>query len=285
MLELLSNIKQFWGGVMERIDEVFEFYNNGAEIGRLERGLGIVEFDRSKEIIARYLKDELVIYDIGGGIGKYSEWLASLGHKVSLIELAPVAVEYAKEHMTVPYEAVTGDARKIEKPDSSADMVLLMGPLYHLNSREDRMLVLSEARRVLKDGGILITAGISKFSSATWALTVYGSVNDFIDDDIYMDMIRREMKTGEHIRPKEYPYFISNAYFHTIDGLRNEISEAGFTVKESAAVEGCSWITPDIAGKWNDPAKRERLLEIIRITEHEETMMGISPHFIVCASK
>ena len=160
-----------------------------------------------------------------------------------------------------------------------------MGPLYHLMSKEDRLTVLSEAHRVLKDNGILIAAGISKFSSATWALTVYGTANEFISDDIYMDMIMREMETGEHIRPKEYPYFISNAYFHTIDGLRDEIGEAGFKVTESAAVEGCSWITPDIAEKWKDDDKRERLLKIIRTTEHEETMMGISPHFIVCASK
>ena len=95
----------------------------------------------------------------------------------------------------------------------------------------------------------------------------------------------REMETGEHIRPKEYPYFISNAYFHTIDGLRDEIAEAGFKIAESAAVEGCSWITPDIAEKWKDDNKRERLLKIIRTTEHEDTMMGISPHFIVCAAK
>lgn len=270
---------------MERIDEVYEFYNNGAEIGRLERGLGIVEFYRTKEIIERYLDGSMVIYDVGGGIGKYSEWLASLGHKVSLIELAPAAVDYAKEHMTVPYEAMTGDARKIDKPDNSADMVILMGPLYHLQNREDRMLTLSEAKRVLKDCGILIAAGISKFSSATWALSVYGNGVDFIDDEIYMNMIRREMKNGEHIRPKEYPYVISNAYFHTIDGLRDEITEAGFKVKESSAVEGCSWITPDIAEKWKDAGRRDRLLEIIRITEHEETMMGISPHFIVIASK
>ena len=270
---------------MEKIDEVYEFYNNGAEIGRLERGLGVVEFFRTKEIIERYLDGSMVIYDIGGGIGKYSEWLASLGHKVSLIELAPAAVDYAKEHMTVPYEALTGDARKINKPDNSADMVILMGPLYHLQNREDRLLTLSEAKRVLKDGGILIAAGISKFSSATWALSVYGNGVDFIDDEIYMNMIRREMKSGEHIRPKEYPYVISNAYFHTIDGLRDEITESGFIVKESTAVEGCSWITPDIAEKWKDTNRRDRLLEIIRITEHEETMMGISPHFIVIASK
>ena len=164
-------------------------------------------------------------------------------------------------------------------------MVLLMGPLYHLLTREDRMKTLSEANRVLKEGGILVAAGISKFSSATWALSVYGNGNEFIDDDIYMNMLKREMSTGEHIKPKEYPYIISDAYFHTIDGLRNEVTEAGFEVTESVAVEGCSWITPDIASKWEDEGRRSRLLEIIRSTEHEETMMGISPHFLVIASK
>ena len=48
---------------MERIDEVYEFYNGGAEIGRLERGLGVVEFWRSKEIISRYLNGKLKIYE------------------------------------------------------------------------------------------------------------------------------------------------------------------------------------------------------------------------------
>ena len=184
----------------------------------------------------------------------------------------------------MPYEAITGDARKIEKPDNSADMVLLMGPLYHLLEKDERLRVLFEASRVLKPGGILVAAGISKFSSATWALSVYGN-NVFLDDDIYMDMIRREMDTGEHIKHSEYPYIISNAYFHTIGGLRDEVTESGFNVIESAAVEGCSWITPDLNEKWNDEFRRGRILEIIRATEHEETMMGMSPHFLVVASK
>lgn len=70
---------------MENINEVFEFYNNGAEIDRLERGLGIVEFYRSKEIISQYITEKNTIYDIGGGIGKYSDWLAEQGHDVTLV--------------------------------------------------------------------------------------------------------------------------------------------------------------------------------------------------------
>lgn len=118
---------------MENINEVYEFYNNGAEIDRLERGLGIIEFYRSKEIISQYItNNKSTIYDIGGGIGKYSEWLAEQGHDVTLIELAPTAVDYAKKNMKTSYVAEVGDAREINKPDESADVVLLMGPLYHL---------------------------------------------------------------------------------------------------------------------------------------------------------
>ena len=160
---------------MENIKEVYDFYNNGAEIDRLERGLGKVEFYRSKEIISKYITEKSTIYDIGGGIGKYSEWLAELGHDVTLIELAPTAVAYAKKNMKTHYIAEIGDAREINKPDESADVVLLMGSLYHLQNESDREKALKEAYRLLKKGGLLIAAGISKFSSATWALSVYGN--------------------------------------------------------------------------------------------------------------
>ncbi|MBQ9679516.1 MAG: class I SAM-dependent methyltransferase [Ruminococcus sp.] len=121
---------------MENINEVYEFYNNGAEIDRLEHGLGIVEFYRSKEIISQYINEKSTIYDIGGGIGKYSEWLTEQGHDVTLIELAPTAVDYAKKNMKTSYVAEIGDAREINKPDDSADVVLLMGPLYHLQDKD-----------------------------------------------------------------------------------------------------------------------------------------------------
>lgn len=270
---------------MEDIKEVYDFYNNGVEINRLERGLGIIEFYRSKEIISEYLDENLVIYDVGGGIGKYSQWLSEIGNNVTLIELAPNAVEYAKTHAKIPYIAETGDARSINKPDESADVVLLMGPLYHLQNEYDRNIALSEAYRVLKKGGLLFATGISKFSSTTWALSVYGNGCDFIDDDIYFNMLKCELNTGEHHRPKEYPFIIANAYFHTVDKLRNEITNNGFNVINSHAVEGCIWFTPKLDEKWNDENSRDRLLEIIHLTENDDTLMGMSPHIMVVAQK
>ena len=270
---------------MENMDEVYEFYNNGAEIDRLERGLGIVEFYRSKEIISQYINGKSVIYDIGGGIGRYSSWLAEQGHDVTMVEYAPTAVDYAKKNMTTPYKAEVGDARDIHLPDDSADVVLLMGPLYHLQNKAERTKALNEAYRVLKPGGLLIATGISKFSSTTWALSVYGNGNDFIDDEIYMNMLRQEILTGEHNRPKEYPYFIANAYFHTPAELKAEIKKCGFKVINAHAVEGSIWISPALNEKWQDPESRNRLLDILRLTEYDETIMGMSPHFLVTARK
>jgi ubiquinone/menaquinone biosynthesis C-methylase UbiE len=268
-------------------NEIYNFYNNGAEIGRLERGLGIVEFHRTKEILSRYIDGGKVIYDIGGGIGMYTAWLAKKGNEMHLIELAENAVEYAKANMMKDchFIAETGNALQINRPDKSADVVLLMGPLYHLRNREDRLQSLREAFRVLKKGGLMVAAGISKFSSMTWGLSVYGEKNDFIDDPVFFNMIKGEMTTGDHIRPKEYPKFIAEAFFTTSEEMKSEIAEIGFAVEKAIAVEGCIWFTPHLTEKWEDEASRERLLEIVRITETEPEMMGMSPHFLVVARK
>ena len=269
------------------MDEIYEFYNNGAEIGRLERGLGKVEFLRTKEILARYIDKGKVVYDIGGGIGMYATWLAQKGNEVHLIELTKNAVEYAKVNMMKDcnFIAETGDARHINRPDESADVVLMMGPLYHLRNREERLLALREAFRVLKKGGLLISTGISKFSSMTWALSVYGEKNDFLDDPVFFNMIKGEMSTGDHIRPKEYPKFFAESYFTTSEEMKTEIIEAGYAVMKAIAVEGCIWFTPHLDEKWENEASRKRLLEIVRMTETEPEMMGMSPHFLVVARK
>ena len=274
------------------MDEIYDFYNNGAEIGRLERGLGIVEFHRTKEILSRYIDSGKVVYDIGGGVGMYAAWLAKKGNEVHLIELAENAVEYAKANMMqdCQFVAEIGNALQVNRPDESADVVLLMGPLYHLRDRGDRLQALCEAFRVLKKGGLLVAAGISKFSSMTWALSVYGekknqNLVEFLDDPVFFNMIKGEMTTGDHIRPKEYPKFIAESYFTTAEEMKAEITEAGFTVDKAIAVEGCIWFTPLREEKWEDEVSRECLLDIVRMTESEPEMMGMSPHFLVVARK
>lgn len=268
---------------MNKNPEIYDFYENGVEIGRLERGLGLVEGFRTKELIGRFLAPHMAVFDIGGGAGYYADWLAAQGHTVTMVELAETAVAHAKAHQAAPYTALAGDARALPPPDASADAALLLGPLYHLQEKDDRMQALTEARRVLRPGGMLFAAGISKFSSATWALSVYGLKNDYIDDPVFMEMLKEEISTGRHNKPAQYNC-LCDAYFHTPENFRRELEEAGFSVTGLYAVEGCAWLAPALEEKWADPASRENLLTLVRLTEQEPSLLGLSPHFLATAN-
>ena len=160
-----------------------------------------------------------------------------------------------------------------------------MGPLYHLQNKDDRLQVLKEAKRILKKNGLLFSVGISRFSSTTWALSTYGKDNNFLDDDIFNNMIDNEISSGIHIRPKEYPHFIAQAYFHTPLELQREIESVGFETIQKHAIEGVIWFTPCLDEKWEDKKSRERLLNVVRHTENEDEIMGMSPHFMVVSKK
>ena len=273
---------------MEDNKEVLDFYERRSEKGRLEKGLGIIEFHRTQQILSKYLTTaHQVIYDIGGGTGTYSKWLAELKHQVHLFDLAPSAIAHALENQNsdAPYIAETGDARKINRPDNSADIVLLMGPLYHLQKIEDRLKVLSECYRVLKKGGLLFAVGISKFSTTTYAISTFGAKNEFLNDEVFREMIKEELVTGNHNRPEKYPNFLGKAYFHTPAQLRDEIKLSHFDLIKAYAIEGLIWFTPELNQNWEDETIRRQLLEIVELTESEESVLGMSPHFMVVGQK
>ena len=271
-------------------EQILDFYNDGAEIGRLERGIGKIEYQRTKDILERYLSTEKqVIYDIGGGIGVYSRWLAQLGHEVHMFELAPNAVDYAiglnKNNSSPIYNIEVADARSINRPDESADIVLIMGPLYHLPEKEDRLKALREASRVLKNNGLLIVSAISRFSSTLWGLSVFGLYNDLLSEKDFSNMIEEELSSGQHIRPEKYKTFIARAFFHTPNELKEEIEETGLHFEKNIAVEGPVWMVPTFDEKWEQEESKIELLKICQLVEEQESLMGISPHFLAVCRK
>lgn len=78
---------------------------------------------------------------------------------------------------------------------------------------------------------------------------------------------------------------MTEAYFHSPDALRQEISQAGFTVDALLAVEGISWVTPELNTVWENVDAREKLLDMVRLTESEPSLLGMSPHFLAVARK
>lgn len=153
-------------------------YNAGVEMGRLHRGLGLIEFARTKEILLVELPvPPAVIYDIGGAYGEYACRLAGLGYEVHLFDLAEAHIRMAGEFSVKAgvtlSGAVTADARSIPRPDASADVILLFGPLYHLTEASERRKCLAECMRLLKPGGKLFTANITCFATALKFTALY----------------------------------------------------------------------------------------------------------------
>ena len=168
-------------------DEIVAFYSRGLEIGRLSKGIGPLEYIRTQELIGRYFPPALaVVFDIGGGPGAYSLWLARLGYETHLVDAVPLHVEQAKEASQAQQEyplasLEVGDARQLTWPADVADGVLLHGPLYHLLKRVDRLQALSETWRILKPGGVLLAVKISHYAS-----TLVGLVRGWWEDADYL---------------------------------------------------------------------------------------------------
>lgn len=149
----------------------YAHYNAGVENNRLLHGTSSLEYYRTKQILSRHLpRKRATILDIGGGPGRYSFWLAGKGHRVHLVDAMPLHIRQARatqRRARRPLASISlGDARNLDFEDRIADIVLMFGPMYHLVEKKERLEALSEAYRVLKPGGVVFVAGISRFTSA-----------------------------------------------------------------------------------------------------------------------
>ena len=146
---------------METLDALTQFYGNYDEDGRLRSGHGMVEFLTTMRYIQKYLRPGMRILEIDAATGRYSHALAQQGYRVDAVELVQHNIEIFKEK-TLPGEAVTirqGNAKDLHFiEDETYDLTLLLGPMYHLFTVEEQLQALSEALRVTKTGGILMTA-------------------------------------------------------------------------------------------------------------------------------
>lgn len=166
-----------------------------------------------------------------------------------------------------------GDARQLPVGDGSADAVLLLGPLYHLTESEDRATALAEARRVLRPGGVLIAAGISRYLS----ILETGSTGRL--DDQLAPSVSAVIASGDY---DGHVGFV-RTHWHTAEELRAEVRCAGFGDVEVYGVEGPSWPALDHAGLAELPTLLRAALDCARLLERDPLMINTSAHLLAIA--
>jgi SAM-dependent methyltransferase len=262
-------------------DETAAHYASGYEAERLMGGASRIELARTQEIVLRHAPPPpAVVYDIGGGPGVYARWLAGHGYAVHLLDALPLHVEQARraaeERPDAPLASATvSDARHLPFADASGDFALLLGPLYHLTERADRLAALAEARRVLRPGGLLFAAAISRFAS-----TLDGLRQGFFADPAFVAIAERDVYDGQHRNPTNHPGYFTTAYFHHPGELRAEVEDAGLIHMATLAVEGPAWLARWVLDAWDDPTSRERVLAVLRMIEAEPSLLGASAHLL-----
>jgi len=184
------------------------------------------------------------------------------------------ALALAAAQPDAPFTAEVGDARGLRGlEDESADVVLLLGPLYHLTAREDRVRTLAEARRLVRPTGVVVAAVISRFASL-----LDGTVSGFLDDPQFVAVVECDLRDGQHRNPEPVtrPEWFTTAFFHRPQDICEEVGAAGLQLERLVGVEGPGgWLA-----RW--PEQTQLVLRAARLAEDIPTM---SAHMLAIARR
>jgi len=142
-------------------DHLGNFYTARDEDARLISRHGLVEYLTTMRYVERYLTPNARVIEIGAGTGRYSRTIADMGHKVEAVELVPVNIDVFRQNLKPSQEINITQANALELSmfaDDIFDVTLLLGPLYHLYSDDDKHRAIAEALRVTKPGGVVFAA-------------------------------------------------------------------------------------------------------------------------------
>lgn len=224
---------------------ILSFYESNVEMEwtRLDRHR--TELALTARALEEFLPLSSAVLDCGSGPGRYSLLLASLGHRVTLLDISEESLGFARakaEEEGVRFEeCVCASATDLSMfEDASFDGVLVMGPLYHLLDAQDRAACLGEARRVLRSGGLIFATFLVRYSALRdvakydpeWLVDYPDDAKRILEDGIYTFEGRDNPPFTDFwsIRPGEVAPMMQKAGFETValmaqEGLVSMIEE------------------------------------------------------------
>lgn len=268
---------------MEDISDIEEKYDTEweREANRLERHQ--LEHDITWLYLGEYLPAAGQILEVGFGTGSYTLELARRGYKVTGIDISPNMVNRTKERVATSgldnmIHLEIGDGRILSGiPDNNFDAALLMGPLYHLASRDERLMALTRTCSCLKTNGILFSSLISR----------YGVFGDLMKNrpKIILDrpLIESHLRNGRDPEPHYYEHSF-RGYFSLVDEIIPLHEEAGFHTIALAGVEPAISADDENYNRLEGDIRRGWLELLFKISI-EPSMIASSRHLLYIGRK
>lgn len=252
---------------------IINHYNNYSEDERLSKDYQHqTEYFLTKYWIETNLKEGMKILEIGAGTGAYSIELANNGYEVDAVELVPknLAILKSKIKTNMKINAVLGNALDLSMyEDNSFDIVLCLGPLYHLNE-EERKLAIKEAIRVAKKGGYLYFSYISSYLSFVQAIDRFDNylLNYKDEYDQYYNLYDRN-KVFTYLKPYN---------------MEKLMKQYNITKINHVSLDGLTRLIKD---KVNNFSKEEFeiWLDYLKKTSEDKSILGYSEHIMFICKK
>jgi SAM-dependent methyltransferase len=139
---------------------------------------------------------------------------------------------------------------------------------------------LVEAGRVVRPGGVIVAAAISRYASL-----LDGLFRGLVDDPAFVAILDRDLREGQHRNPTGRLDYFTTAYFHLPAALGDEARAAGLLVDGVVAVEGPAWLIPDLDERWRDAHRRGALMDMLRRLEGDPVALSMSAHLLLVAHR
>ncbi len=268
-------------------DRVRSYYHEFDEWGRFDTPAGHLEFEIVKSILSVTLPRNATVLDLGGGPGRYAFHLAEQGHRVHLADISHTLIDQARSRSRefryrdnlVSMEVVNA-LDLSQYADQSFSVVLLFGPLYHLNSSE-AVTCLQQVYNKLSVGGLLLVVympfevGVkSIFERSLYA-----------PDQVDADAMDAVLDTGAFRNVAAQGF--QEGFFHKSGDLRNCLEQVGFTIHDERSIRGIGFGSESEVMKLKepDPKRYQQLLSTIDRTCRNESIRATCGHAIITCAR
>lgn len=267
------------------VSKVARHYNETAfeaELARLPQDCP-VEFAVTLRWLGRVAKAGDVVAEIGVGGGHYTEFLARRGCSLRLVDVSDRLLDaaVAKLRQARLEDRVAGrhhlsGTNLMEVPSASVDLALLMGPLYHLRSLEERQNSVEESARILKRGGTLFAAGINRLSYLRDLLSMnFGPVSERVA--FHQQYLRDGNLDPEHAPPIGYAHLTTARDFLAL--FKEQFEKVAFLGVESFTTP-CQKMVSGLP-----PREAELWLDLVEETGQTTEGISQSDHFLYVGRK